>query len=116
MSGPVPSDYDDHHGRAARSGPHRTGVGRWRRSPQTAGISRRWRLDAFAISDIVPDSGGVYVHGVGAGEGALTSNGRPRAGTYVFALSSMNFSETFIRRPIATSLLMAAIALFCVVP
>src|ERR1700730_7781478 len=86
MSGTLPSYYDDHHGRTARSHPHCTRLWRRRRSPQTAGIGRRRRPDAFAAGDVVSDAGGVYVHGVAAGKVELTATGGARTGTYVFSL------------------------------
>src|ERR1700676_5098746 len=86
MSGTVPSDYDDHHGRAARSHSHCTRLWRRRRSPQTAGIGSGRRPDAFATGDVVSDAGGVHVHGVAAGKVELTATGDARTGTYVFAL------------------------------
>jgi len=69
-------------------------------------------LDAFQLVTYI-DAGGVYVYGVVLEK--WNSGTRPYSNrNHVFGLGD-DFSETFIRRPIATSLLMAAIALFGVV-
>src|SRR5258708_3128683 len=86
MSGSVPSDYDDHHGRAARSHSYCTRLWRRRRSPQASGIGSGRRSDAFAAGDVVSDAGGVHVHGVAAGKVELTATAGARTATSVFAL------------------------------
>src|ERR1035437_1611051 len=87
MSDPFPAHHDDHHGRLAGRDPDRAGIRSGRRSPQTAGTGRRWRLDAFPIGDVVSDPGGLYVYGVLAREAARPRNGRTGTRTRVFALA-----------------------------
>src|SRR5262249_36639105 len=79
----------------------------WRRGPPAARVSRGRRTAGLAADHAVSHSGRLHLPG---GSGENTSNHRRAGGR--LPRSVMNISEGFIRRPIATSLLMAAIVLF----
>src|SRR6202171_3677741 len=90
---------------------------RWR-GAASPGSGRGGRPDLFAIDHAVSHPGCVYLHGGTAGPletPQASRRGRTRDRSNTGARHEwrlMNFSEGFIRRPIATSLLMLAIALF----
>ena len=116
---PLPSDHDDHHGGAARRPADRARLRRRRRSAQAARPGGRRRAGFFAVDDPLPDPGGLHLHGgdprkwnawkARKRQAAQGPRARHAGGTI---RCRMNISQTFIERPIATSLLMAAIALF----
>src|SRR5262249_5723855 len=101
MPDPLPSDHDDDDGGAPRRRADRAGLRRRRRGAPAAGSLRRRRPPRLAADHAVPHARRVHVHC-----GAVQNPQDCPAGDRV------NISEGFIRRPIATSLLMAAIALF----
>src|SRR5262249_1522688 len=103
----VPPHHDDHDGGAAWRAPDRARVRFWRRGPPAARVGRGRRTGGLAADHAVSHSGRLHLPGR---SGENTSNHRRAGGR--LPRSAMNISEGFIRRPIATSLLMAAIVLF----
>src|SRR5262249_4444568 len=102
---------------------------RRRRSPPATGIGGGRRLTFLPARDAISDTGLLYLHvqfarahpfaeaegegeegGAGAGLKSILTAANERE-----LRESVNVSEIFIRRPIATSLLMLGIALFGVV-
>ncbi len=98
---------------AAHAGRGAAGAGlrRRRRGAPSAGPGGGGRAVVLAVDDFVSDAGGVHLPGERCGlVPDAQERRRPGAARGVWGL--MNLSEPFIQRPIATSLLMAAIALF----
>ena len=117
---PLPAHHDDHHGGAARRPAHRARLWRGRRSAQAARSGGGRRPGVFAVDDAVSDPGGLHLHGRDSREVERWKDRKKRKTPKDSAqprdaggqIDRMNISQTFIERPIATSLLMAAIALF----
>ena len=98
------------HGGAARRAADRARLRRRRRGAPAARPRRRRRSARLAAHHAVSDAGRLHLHG-----GACVKTRkirRSRRRRLAATRKLMNISEGFIRRPIATSLLMAAIALF----
>src|SRR4029434_4717747 len=109
----LPPDHDDHRCRTARCAANRIRLRIRRRSASAAGPGGRRRPCGVAADHAVSDAGRLHVSRASR-ENQKDSSGRsaglPRDEGH--PPSSMNISQGFIQRPIATSLLMAAIALF----